>query len=499
MNVVPSASDLVKRSKQLKEAASSSSSPSSISINFYQRNPQFELTLDDFEVFALKRLKILRKIEQLRTMGRKADEIGKYVDKLIKEQDLNDETIDEASHFILRLSYCQNEELRRWYLQHESALFEYRLKSLSGAALAASVRDHCQLTPLSAAEFDTVKDQLASIVAPGELHHTKCYAVPFTQVLDLVGRRQCYLRNGRAYLPQSKLLSILVHKFRAHLSHSLTVMGSSPSASLRYGTDDPEHARLHPLLHNMSRVLVHTEDEMTSGGSSSAIEGGLTAANVVQYKANMPLCMMQLQRGLEDDKKLKHFGRLQYGLFLKGAGLSMDDSLAFFQRHFTTVTGEQFQKEYSYNIRHMYGKEGKRANYTPYSCTRIILGNAPSSGHHHGCPYKHYDVDHLESLLRKLQVGDAATRAEIVNLKKAGQFQLACLKHFHVRHPEPNGNSNSNLDLLDNVGNHPNAWFKASVAYQQQQQPTAAAGGAAASVVGTTNHNNNNNNVVVSP
>ena len=149
----------------------------------------------------------------------------------------------------------------------------------------------------------------------------------------------------------------------------------------------------------------------------------------------------------------------------QGAGLSMEDSLSFFQRQFSNITGEQFTKEYAYNIRHMYGREGKRATYTPYPCSRIVMGNAPSSsGEHHGCPYKHYDTQNLSTLLQKLSIGSPADRSEIVNLAKSGNAQLACLKHFQVMHPD----SASRSDVpLDNVGNHPNAWFRASVAYHK--------------------------------
>jgi DNA primase large subunit len=131
------------------------------------------------------------------------------------------------------------------------------------------------------------------------------------------------------------------------------------------------------------------------------------------------------------------------------------------------VTPEQFQKQYAYNIRHMYGKEGKRASYTPYNCQKIILGNPPQGGDHHGCPFRHYDEEHLANVLGNMSLSD---KNQIMQLKKNRNYQLACVKHFEVMHP--NAASGANVPL-DNVGNHPNAWFAASVAYHAKKNGEA--------------------------
>jgi Eukaryotic and archaeal DNA primase, large subunit len=99
----------------------------------------------------------------------------------------------------------------------------------------------------------------------------------------------------------------------------------------------------------------------------------------------------------------------------------------------------------------------------------VGIVNSPAPSHpsdHHGCPYKNYDADGLSKLLQSLKIGTPNDRNAIVNLRKAKHYNLACLEHFKVMHP--NAETMEGLSV-DNVGNHPNAWFRASLAYKEHE------------------------------
>lgn len=176
-------------------------------------------------------------------------------------------------------------------------------------------------------------------------------------------------------------------------------------------------------------------------------------------KTSMPLCMRTLHNAFRTNHHLKHTGRMQYGLFLKGIGVPLEEAIKFWKSEMCKkINVDQFNKRYAYNIRHNYGKEGKRQDYTPYTCQKIINAEPPKSGEYHGCPFRHYDEMHLRNALRGI---DDVARDGILQLVNTYQYQLACKRYFEATHKD--GNS-------DAVGNHPNTYYEESRQFHIQKQ-----------------------------
>lgn len=453
MNVVKSRSSNLPRATASVDVQFAKAIPN---INLYQEIPTIEVSLDDFEEFALDRLKVLKRIEQLKLRHIHSDKHKKLLDPLLSK--LNDPTKDSISHFVLRLAYCRSEDLRRWVLTQEVALLKYRLnhsnannaiaKALKSVLPKAHILTKNELEPLLPMILAATPsfNQNPLSVTGGDQN---IYRVPFTQALDLIQHRQVFVKKGMAYIPESKLLTLVTAKFRTNLSRQLALLSAVPSTSSLQRTSG--------FLKNVATVHTQQDDYLQDKGDGFK----LTANTVPAHLKHMPLCMAQLQIALGKEKHLKHWGRLQYGLFLKGAGLSLEDAMMYFERMFV---GKDFTKEYAYNFRHMYGKEGKRQSYPPYTCSKIINSNAPNSNEHHGCPYKHHTVEDVSSMLSKLGVAPSQQKP-IMAQQKSHNYQLACVEHFKAVYPGVTPTEN-------NFGNHPNAWFTSSVKAGGDDTPT---------------------------
>ena len=132
-------------------------------------------------------------------------------------------------------------------------------------------------------------------------------------------------------------------------------------------------------------------------------EKSINPINIDKYsRQHFPMCMQNIHEVLRSNHHLKHHCRLQYGLFLKAIGLSLEDAINFWREEFTKhMDVEKFEKNYLYNIKHQYGKVGRRTNYSPYNCMKIIASNV-GPGEHHGCPFKHWNPSTLQKKLNDI-------------------------------------------------------------------------------------------------
>ena len=98
-------------------------------LSLYENPPNTELSIEDFEMYALNRLQVLRQLEQLKLRGLKGADFQRKMDAALMEHlpmrstnpvySTEDMKRDELSHFILRIAYCRTESLRRWFITME--------------------------------------------------------------------------------------------------------------------------------------------------------------------------------------------------------------------------------------------------------------------------------------------------------------------------------------------------------------------------------------------
>ncbi|KAF7721124.1 hypothetical protein EC973_005389 [Apophysomyces ossiformis] len=436
-------------------------------LNFYLKPPPAEITIEEFEQFALDRLQVLKAIEDATLRNRRGLDLKKDIDHVLENhmplhsnlsKGLNlyeERRKDHVSHYVLRMAYCRSEDLREWFLRQECALFRFRFEQetmedkkrfLANLDLDWKILDPVEkqeiLKELELCAGWALSKTIGSSNIKEHVINETYFKVDFEKVPDLVSRRAVYVRRGKAYVPMSEQVSVIMDEFRARLLKALEV---TSKALPRMEEDD----RLKPILLNVEKQYI--------GKTYSDPENmaGLIKAEDVDpiIQRHAPLCMRNLHDSLRANKHLRYGGRMQYGLFLKAIGLPIEEALLFWRKAFSNITDDKFQKEYAYNIRHNYGLEGKRANYSPYNCMKIIQGNPPSTGDHHGCPFRHFSIQNLEARLYKDRVATAHVN-EIVNLVQDKHYQVACTRYYEVTHPE----CTEKIDTIQ----HPNQYFEMS-------------------------------------
>ena len=426
-------------------------------LSMYSTPPQGNITTTEFYTTALDRLTVLRAIYNAGIKYKKgSDQYLKIVvsgmkehlplrSNVLEESDKNlkskfeERRKDHISHFLLRLAYCKTEEARRWFCETEKELFRLRLEENTDEIETFLICNNLKFEVVSeneVAQRDSLIRESSKILRDKKL---LVYRVPFVEALELVRGRRVYLEGGMAYVPHTELVSILTGMFRTQLSKALI-----------------KCARSLPAVSDDERIMSILQ-ELTTGYSgddfsNTKVEGQVTVSQLPALsKVSFPPCMRHIYESFTDNHHMKHGARLQFCLFLKGLGLSLEDVRTYFRTEFCKkMDSETYGKSgHDYMVRHLFGKEGKRSEKVPYNCLKIIMGAGPSSGDCHGCPFRHMDSNNLERRLDSWKIPKIQIR-EILSLVAGQHYQIACSKYFEVTHKT----EEAGFGL-----NHPNQYF----------------------------------------
>ena len=464
-----------------------SSLPNSIHLSIYDRKPQMEFSIDEIEKAAISRLAVLRWIETRtlqkrrllpkqfrRTNECKQEENTKYLTDILAENHLlSNHQYDNLSHFILRLAFTEIGDYTSWFIKHETSLFEskFRLSSPNSDNIKRieSILFNNITYPLYNANDIILNDLNGRSPIPHFDFNTNCsdksrsiqsayfpfHILPFEQCSNkLIAQRKVFIRNGYAFVPHFLYPQIVCNQYFKYLKKQ---MKKTKVALNKMKKDQAVMYELSKIMH-----LIKKMDKISLSADNRYIHVDDNARNMQLRHYNIdsvshlfPLCMKYSHHSLLKHGHLKNNARVHFGLFLKGIGLSLEESLIYFEKRFTQKRSK-FRLEYAYLIKHFYGKKGGLKNYSPFNCSRIIQKSANiGDGDHCGCPFQLFDDESLKKFIKECYDVDI----NVDNAKDIEQ-QLKCKQLFHLLNGDVLRCEHA-MDIEDIYSdwNHPNRYF----------------------------------------
>uniref|UniRef100_A0A1I8B7W2 DNA primase large subunit n=1 Tax=Meloidogyne hapla TaxID=6305 RepID=A0A1I8B7W2_MELHA len=335
--------------------------------------------------------------------------------------------------------------MSQWFVRQETELFRMRFQLEAPSRMLQFLKSN-NINPEEVSEGEKpkmLKDLSQALIIPHDsLLKSTIFKVNCWDVIELFASHRLYLKEGHAYISSNELVSLVAPQFKENINSSLNNARKKVGAVLM-------EQRLVPLLRHITGAGTSKFGSKSQSSGSSVAQENIDALAIESF----PLCMQEIHSHLRKEHHIRYNARNQYGLFLKGIGLSMEGALDFFRAEFTKkMDSDKFNKQYAYNIRHMYGKEGNRIDKKPLSCSSIILGAAPTAIDCHGCPFRHMESELLTKKLNNIGLNEDQV-AEIIYSSKCHRYDKACTKYFEFVHKIPD---------LEELITNPNQYYSLS-------------------------------------
>lgn len=381
---------------------------------------------------------------------------------------------DITSHYALRLGLSKSQEFIDWFVKNEEILFLCKLRQGGTEALTRMLRDSKDLAHLgkdivSRQSNSTDFENIRRCTPPPADQSNAFYKIHFTEIpAHLISRRAIVLMGGIAFVPDREMVTLIGRKFRDFLIQAMLTAARERNRLLK--ADE----RIKLIADRISPAALLVSNKVSSLSPTEKLS--LSNFSLLLGRS-IPPCMrvaIESMRGPNEGgsrgggRHLKNTGRNQLAPFLRTAGMTMDESLQWWRTEFTRgnqMDSDKFDKNYTYNIKWVYGKAGRMKVAAAMSCSTVINLEYPSHDQTHGCPFKVYDETKLTNLLsgwlNKAGVNMDANEGRLREIirKATGathEYQLACVDWFTLMHEGHSG---------EGVGNHPNTYFSESVTY----------------------------------
>ena len=421
--------------------------------SFYEKvGDNLTLDLAKLTNLVISRYKLLKDVEYF---SRKKSLFYRIIGKKIPISLtwFNEETInnDIASHFLLALIMIKNNKDMRWFINQESLLYYSRIRKAKNDFPKYDMYKILCLLGLKLTLFDENENNDNIDINKIKFRRNnesneKIYFINFIDGINLLPSRAYYLHKGNIYILEKDLPKLFIRVFQKKQESILS--------KIKLNAENIKKDRRIKeiiLAFEKEKEKFTIQENVKISKEVNNEEKLKTMYDIDKYSEKcFPLCMCLIERHLNRYSHLMHFGRLQYTLFLKSCGLPVEQAIKFFKKKFEKkTTSEKFDKQYAYYIRHAYGLEGKKTNYFPYNCDKLLDINAPIGHECHGCPFKTNSVENLRNILITCNLRDNDIE-DILDKKKKGLYQMCCVKYFEGKFIGSNG---------DGIGIHPTKFF----------------------------------------